>query len=670
MFPATYFPSSYWPPSLFPTGRGILPPGAVKILIGGVDMTDFLTYRVATSFGQIRMNRGTCALPLVLSPEDAVFPAIDQNIEIFNPSDTRVWYGTVNDLKINFIGDDGWRVITVGGTTFEQQVDTAQLEKYKVTNQSASVAVTALITEAKSKGFMPGVGLGTISGSTVIKDLEVTRVADGLNALASMAGCIWYVDSQDGNLYFHPPGDRAVSFSLASEDILWETAEWTQTRDNYTDQQWTQYPDVAVTSTVEEFTTDGAQFDFVLLTAPEYLISVEITPIGLGERVASWTPGSDTVRILPPPPKAPDGTPDFKVVVRYMGSAQHKEGSGKISRRYTLTKTFTQDGAIQEAIAALARYSLKPSQLVFKTDKPGIFVGRALTIAIVHPIEAPALLNGTWYVVEVGAEVVPGLEQLSQADYPDDFPPVGNFRYTVRLVNSASVAVFQGDGATTAFALPTTPASLDGGAVTPNPLGVAYAFSLAGDTVTVTPAPPDGSGVLLPYTAPDATTDLPTFVDFWSQLAGVGEVTPKALADEPVPTTLIPAPPAVYIRTLTLYDLTVGNNIAPQPAVYHDGVGLRVVAVLRKDITADLTVRINKLVRPDETATDPIDLITFTLSAGTPISTAIEFSLAAGSPALLPTFLDRQVLTADILESDGQKDKNGVASITVEWEAV
>lgn len=110
-----------------------------------------------------------------------------------------------------------------------------------------------------------------------------------------------------------------------------------------------------------------------------------------------------------------------------------------------------------------------------------------------------------------------------------------------------------------------------------------------------------------------------------------------------------------FTRTLLLKDTTEGNDIADHTTVYADGIGTRIVGVLRRAIIADLQVRLNK----DGTA-----IITLNIPYLTPIDTPVESSAFTSTP--MP-FTDGEVLTWDVTNSDGSKDRNGVAALTVEW---
>lgn len=109
-----------------------------------------------------------------------------------------------------------------------------------------------------------------------------------------------------------------------------------------------------------------------------------------------------------------------------------------------------------------------------------------------------------------------------------------------------------------------------------------------------------------------------------------------------------------YIRTLLLKDTTVGNDIADHVPIYVAGTAMRIVGVLRKAITADLSVRVNL---------DGTTLTTLTI----PHTTAVDTPVVGTSPTP-PALADLAVLSWDVTASDGSSDAAGVCSITVQWQ--
>ena len=120
-----------------------------------------------------------------------------------------------------------------------------------------------------------------------------------------------------------------------------------------------------------------------------------------------------------------------------------------------------------------------------------------------------------------------------------------------------------------------------------------------------------------------------------------------------------------FQRTLLLKDTTVGNDIADHVAVYGATTGQsstakRLLAVLRKAITSDLTVRIN-LYKSDGTSLGVVG--TYTIPHTTAINTPVVSTTFTTSA--LP---DESVLTWDVTASDGSIDGDGIASFTLEWQ--
>ena len=112
-----------------------------------------------------------------------------------------------------------------------------------------------------------------------------------------------------------------------------------------------------------------------------------------------------------------------------------------------------------------------------------------------------------------------------------------------------------------------------------------------------------------------------------------------------------------YIRTLDLFDVTPGTDIAPFVPIYNPGPGIRAIGVLRKAITADLVITITR-----NAETSP--LFTFTLPAATAIATDVTLDISK------ITFKDLDVLKPSITASDSSSDIDGVATLTIEWGAL
>lgn len=708
---------------------------AVKILVRGIDRTDYLWYGGSGTFNVMRGSRGTCSIPFILPPSGGFAPQVGDDIEVFDPEDTRCWIGTAEDRSVKWIGDKGWRSITMGGVSIEALFDADAENKVRYAEMQAGAIFTALFTASG----VTALTLGRVDDGPIVKSLEVSNYSQGFSQLATIAGYVWYVNPEDLTLNFHRPAAVDSGFLIESTDVLWETLDYKQSRGEYRTSQQNQLSGTATvpsTAVFEPQSPPVAETDYVLPVVPAYLTSVQVST-GLGASVVAWQPGSDTVTITPAPSALATVTIKYVDASAAVGPGDAM-GIGERTLTYTRTRTFTAAGAEQEAEAIVARFSLLPATLMLSTDKPGARAGQTMTIDLAYPAEAGDLINGVWMVQEVNASIVPGLEQL------DD--PFGHFRYSLHLINSAASALLQGDGSTEDF---TTPEMLgdvsdvlvwNGGDDPNNPLDPfdpdsPYEWTWDGDDgIHVEPPPPDwstidvvfdpasfesyeGDGVTDEYELPeipdavqsikvydtppdpisggggvlDPTTrttfwgggqtftvdpppevgkttvirftsgrapDAPSFVDTWDQLADKGAEDPPALGGVPEETTGGTGGPQLYLRTLLLRNLTVGDDVADQVPVYASGTSTRLQTVLRRELTADLEIRLNK---------GGAEMITFTIPMSQGVGATVDIPLVSGSPPAAIDFNDGDVLSADILSSDGQKDKNGVASVTVEW---
>jgi hypothetical protein len=113
--------------------------------------------------------------------------------------------------------------------------------------------------------------------------------------------------------------------------------------------------------------------------------------------------------------------------------------------------------------------------------------------------------------------------------------------------------------------------------------------------------------------------------------------------------------PQMYWRTIDINDTTVGNNIAPNLTNQGTGRGIKITGVLRKAISSDLVVRVNS---------GEAVLGTLTIPHATPIKTKVETAITDQN------LVSGATMTWDITAGDSQQDKNGVATITVQWGVV
>jgi hypothetical protein len=255
--------------------------------------------------------------------------------------------------------------------------------------------------------------------------------------------------------------------------------------------------------------------------------------------------------------------------------------------------------AILQGTAMLAEYAKLPAKFTFSTYTPGFYAGRWQTVAIgSNPSGANVLLDGDWVIQSVSATYTPGFGGLTE--------PWGHFKYTVSLINTAQIA---------------TPQDM---------------LSQMLDTGPFNSTPPTGT----------QQVDTP-------------------------PSVIPQAGTQVFQRTFLIKDCTVKNDAGDHVFIWTRDVTLspitrataqaqRIVGVLRKTISSNLTVRFNLLTNASPPATAATWLAT--IPAGTAVNRPIETKISG-------TINDGDIIYPDIVASDGQaSDAYGIASFTVLWE--
>jgi hypothetical protein len=110
--------------------------------------------------------------------------------------------------------------------------------------------------------------------------------------------------------------------------------------------------------------------------------------------------------------------------------------------------------------------------------------------------------------------------------------------------------------------------------------------------------------------------------------------------------------PQAFWRVFDIHNTATGTNVGPVLTVQEGGAGIKITAVLRTAITADLVVRVNA---------NAVELGTITVPLATPVNTEVAISIQT------KRLVKGQPITWDIVASDGSFNPNGVATVTVLW---
>ena len=124
----------------------------------------------------------------------------------------------------------------------------------------------------------------------------------------------------------------------------------------------------------------------------------------------------------------------------------------------------------------------------------------------------------------------------------------------------------------------------------------------------------------------------------------------------------------VFSRTLTLRDLTVTNDAAPNPYAFNilqDQVGTfkRLGVVVKKTLGADVQLKFH--IKESKTPFTDHVFATITIPHTTTLDRTLTFLPATSFT--YTTAMDLGVFLVDILASDGDKDEHGILEVTVEW---
>lgn len=136
--------------------------------------------------------------------------------------------------------------------------------------------------------------------------------------------------------------------------------------------------------------------------------------------VTFYALGSDTIAV------------EDSALVALRKSVEH--GSGRYDQQIVDTNNTDAISAYVQAVNALTAFKTLPKSFTFSIDDAQLSPGQLLTISVLAPSGAPALLDGVWLVHEIRATLIPGMELLPE--------PYGHFRYTVTVIDVTVVGTF------------------------------------------------------------------------------------------------------------------------------------------------------------------------------------------------------------------------------------
>ena len=265
-----------------------------SVVIGTTDVVNDLPTRLydgasnALSFSLPKGQRGTANVLLILGTFDAFTVDVGDPVYIFLYGQ-RVFAGSAQDFRLNWIGQDGYRQMSVPVTAFEQIFDSVNVFPPKVyVNKSSGFIVTDLFN---TFGVGAPISLGAVADGPIIPVAVYSgdRVSDIFTQLATTANFIWGVDPTDLTLYFREQSTNDAPFTLMVRDILWETTDYSQTRDNFRDRQLTRMSFQQNPPSNVLFPGDSTATIFSIPYYPASLVKVNLTTSTQATAVCTFT---------------------------------------------------------------------------------------------------------------------------------------------------------------------------------------------------------------------------------------------------------------------------------------------------------------------------------------------------------------------------------------------
>lgn len=677
---------------------------AIKVIIyepDATDRTNLVSESEAISWTLMRSSRGTATIPLQLYPDDVYAPEIDWMVDIYEVytgspvSEERVWTGFISSLAIKWQGDKGHHILTLNCVTMDKILDGTQLPERKWGVSDCGEIIYWALQYISTTVLT----VGTIDVLFTVVSIDVSgSIKDLLDRLAMMTRSVWYIDPRDRTVNFRPFDAFMAPWDIVDGTILYDSIDWKQDSSDYRDQQVIQMAQNVLSPIIATFEGDGSTTAFSLSSTPTSISSTAVTSSSIATNTGTFSSNpaagnqitigtetytfvsaldnrvfaqvllgatrddtaqnfADAVNSVPAQSgvtfstptwpssfvtsSAPTGTPPvITVTAKDIGALGNAVITGATGTAFAWTTSALTGGvddlvlvgydvsaaagstavavtpAMPTGVRAIIRYFTSGPQIAVggPASDLGVQARRSTVLKPITPAEAVQMANS----ILAAYAIHPATASLTT-----DKPGITYCQYVYVFITfpATAGAVLNGH-----WIVQEVQASyLKGMALRPEPYGhFRYTLDLI-NSLEVAP-----------------------FTNFWDNLAQVGEPDNTGKDNQGGDSGL--GTVVAFWRTLLLYDLTVGDDIAPQVPVQSPGKGIRILSELRKSISADLVVVIHK-------ATDSW---TITIPSSTTVGTV-------STTVITEEFADKEIFSADITSSDSSSDVDGVASFTIQW---
>lgn len=271
--------------------------------IGLTDRTTYLNYAKGNSFRLQQGARATATFYFRVSAGDSYAPTIGTPIyfyEVTGGVSTCAFCGTIDQVgPYEWIGNAGDHYVKLTCVSFEQTLDTLIIYGYAYSSTNAGNIVLDLLQRVCS-----GVPItaGTVSNGASIPSIvfDGVRVSDAIQSLATQSGFIWGIDPVTQSLFFRVNNTSPAPLTITQAQVLWETAKFTQGRQNYRNRQSVRVSFAAFNPSNVFFAGNGATTVFTFPYLAELPLSIIDTTGVQAARVGTFTgqpAANDTITV-------------------------------------------------------------------------------------------------------------------------------------------------------------------------------------------------------------------------------------------------------------------------------------------------------------------------------------------------------------------------------------
>lgn len=225
------------------------------------DQSHYLHVSESITFSWLVRQRGTAQIPLIILAGDDYMPTIGSQVclwDITEDADYEVFSGTIDDLEVKWLGQNGDRIVTMTCVSLDQVFDVIRLPNLLFEDQTAGDIFAAVYAYAAG---CP-VALGDVQTGATIAQFntpDFPSISDVFTRLATESQYVWGVDPGTGTVYFTPPNVTPSPFTVDSEDVLWEQFTLKEERHDYRNNQKLKVNANAAVSSKELFAGTGQQ---------------------------------------------------------------------------------------------------------------------------------------------------------------------------------------------------------------------------------------------------------------------------------------------------------------------------------------------------------------------------------------------------------------------------